>query len=198
MARRSRGAAVAPKIVGLCCFSPSGPNPASMQSNREAVWAVFTACRTLHCLLWMDGAAAPGCDLWATKGTSSQRGCVTHGCLLSSPIAHSTPNHALIMARLCQKTEDTHPAAALQPKSSRPCLTQGNATPSLDFLLDLSLNAKQGQALVSMPCTHRAEAAELLYSQAMQDLQFSNTCSGDYFITASCEFGPSCHSLKKD
>lgn len=66
-----------------------------MQSSREAVWGGFAAWTTLPCRLWTDGAAAPGCDLWATKGTSPQRGCVTHGCLLSSPTAHpkSRLNH---------------------------------------------------------------------------------------------------------
>lgn len=46
--------------------------------------------------------------------------------------------------------------------------------------------------------TRSSEAAQLLQSQAMQGLRFSNKCSGDYFISAWCELGPSCHSLKPD
>lgn len=34
-AHRSKGAAVAPKIVGLCHLGPSGPKSASMHSNWE-------------------------------------------------------------------------------------------------------------------------------------------------------------------
>lgn len=74
--------------------------PRSIQSDSEAASAVFAACTILPCLLQMDGAAAPGCDLWATKGTSMEKGHLTHRCFLSSSTAHTSPNHVLNHGRV--------------------------------------------------------------------------------------------------